>query len=168
MFRLAARAIFIVWVDIMFDEKYVENTTGSDVLQRKQLISGYARLDEASKIEVHRRQRELFRDWVAEGRIPPNRGGESNYSALIVAIRDFISFGPLSSDLMAQTAAPQRKQRKQRLRSSLEKRFMGELIRLREEQNMSWRQLSDYFRKEFRKTVSHTYLKRIYDEHIAG
>ncbi len=149
----------------MFDENYVGLLTGLDQNHRNLLCTAYARLDETSRVNLHRRQRELFRDWVAEGRIPPNRSGESNYSALLLAIRDILSTDAAGSGNADGTIAGKpRKQRKQRLRNSLEKKYMGELVRLREQENLSWRQLSDHFRKEFKKVVSHTYLKRIYDE----
>ncbi len=61
-----------------------------------------------------------------------------------------------------------RKPYKKRLRDALEKRYLTELIRLREQEGLSWRQLSEHFKREFKKTVSHTYLKRIYEEHQEG
>ena len=123
----------------IIDEKFISESTGLGPEQRKHLCVRYCSLDESARVEVHRRQRELFRDWVADGRMPPKRGGESNYSAMIVALHEM--FSSVSAAKSASGGARPRKQRKQRLRSSLEKRFMGELVRLREEQNMSWRQI---------------------------
>ena len=158
----------------MFDERTVDVLTGLDSNQRNALVGYYARLDEAARMDAHRRQRELFRDWLAQNRIPPNRGGESNYAALVSALMAIfveeqrINPASISSQNEKATESKPRKQHKQRLRSSLEKRFLGELIRLREEENLSWRQLSEHFKKQFKKTVSHTYLKRIYDERLLG
>ncbi len=151
----------------MFDEQYVEMITGLDAEQRKLLCARYSRLNEDLRVDLHRRQRELFRDWVAEGKMPPNRGGESNYGALLMALYQMHATSDHGATHTDGLEPKIRKQRKQRLRNSLEKKFMGELVRLREEQNLSWRQLSEHFRKEFKKTVSHTYLKRIYDEYLA-
>jgi hypothetical protein len=158
---------------MVLDEHYLERITGLDSDRRNTLAGYYGSLDELARVEAHRRQREIFREWLADNKMPPNRGGEANYAAFLSALLAMVSeeqrANPdfLSEKASVSSTMKQRKPRKQRLRNSLEKRFMSELIRLREEENLSWRQLSEYFKKEFRKTVSHTYLKRIYDEHLA-
>ena len=156
----------------MFDEQYVAMLTCLNPQQRKLLIDYYAGLDEQRRVEAHRRQREFFKDWLAQGKTATNRNGETNYAALLMSLRSILVDEqremPASATLAKQTVvAKVRKPRKQRLRSNLEKRYLNELIRLREEEGLSWRQLSEHFRKQFRKTVSHTYLKLIYEEHCA-
>lgn len=153
----------------MYDEAYLTALSGLAKPHRQLLATWYGRLDEEQRLEAHRRQREQFKDWLAQGRTAGNRNGESNYAALLVALRSLLEehqrqFG----DGVSETSVVKvRKPRKQQLRASLERRYLGELVRLREEEGLSWRQLSEYFRKQFRKTVSHTYLKQIYEEHVA-
>lgn len=158
----------------MYDQQYVEMLSCLTSEQRRLLVEYYARLDEAGRVEAHRRQREVFKDWLAQGRTAANRGGETNYAALLIALRSILvdeqrmgAAVGAAPEQSRQPAAKPRKPRKQQLRSSLERRYLGELVRLREEEQLSWRALSEYFRKQFRKTVSHTYLKRIYEEHCA-
>lgn len=157
----------------MYDHQYVEMLSCLTFEQRRLLVEYYARLDEGGRVEAHRRQREVFKDWLAQGRTAANRGGETNYAALLIALRSILvdeqrlGGAGAAPEQSRQPAVRQRKPRKQQLRSNLEKRYLGELVRLREEERLSWRALSEHFRKQFRKTVSHTYLKRIYEEHCA-
>lgn len=147
----------------MYDERSIAHLTGLNPLQRTLLCELYARLDEEMRIEVHRRQRELFKEWLALGRVVPKRGGEAGYAALLTVLKQL-----WTEQTAGNTEQPvSHKPYKQRLRASLEKKYLGELIRLREEEKLSWRQLSEHFKKQFKKTVSHTYLKRIYEEHLA-
>ena len=147
----------------MYDEHSIEILTGLTLSQRTLLGELYARLDEETRVEVHQRQRELFKEWLALGRVTPGRGGEASYASFLGVLKQLVRE-------QAGTGAYQLKPRKpykKRLRDALEKRYLTELIRLREQEGLSWRQLSDHFKREFKKTVSHTYLKRIYEEHQA-
>jgi len=147
----------------MTDHRSIEILTGLTAEQRVALGELYARLDEELRVEVHRRQRELFKEWLALGRVAPSRGGEAGYAAFLAVLKQiWIEQAP-------QVTQPVREHKpyKKRLRAALEKNYLDELVRLREEGKLSWRQLSDHFKKEFKKTVSHTYLKRIYEEHQA-
>ncbi len=147
----------------MYDERAIELLTGLNLKQRNLLGELYAGLDEEQRIEVHRRQRELFKEWLSLGRVVPSRGGESGYAAFLTTLK--LLWIEQAGSL--EQPIKERKQHKQRLRAALEKKYLGELVRLREEEKLSWRQLSEHFKKQFRKTVSHTYLKRIYEEHLA-
>ena len=147
----------------MYDERSIELLTGLNAEQRAALGELYARLDEELRVEVHRRQRELFKEWLALGRVAPSRGGEVGYAAFLAVLKQiWIEQAP-------EITPPVREHKpyKKRLRAALEKNYLDELVRLREEEKLSWRQLSDYFKQQFKKTVSHTYLKRIYEEHQA-
>jgi len=132
-------------------------------MQRDLLGELYAGLDEELRVEVHHRQRELFKEWLSLGRFVSSQAAEASYAAFIEVLKKLWIEQAGSTK---QQVKP-RKQHKQRLRSALEKKYLGELVKLREEEKLSWRQLSDHFKKQFRKTVSHTYLKRIYEEHLA-
>jgi hypothetical protein len=146
----------------MYNEKTLALLTGLNQVQRTLLCELYARLDEEMRIEVHRRQRELFKEWLALGRVVPHRGGEAGYAAFLTVLKQL--WAEQAAGITEQPCL--HKPYKQRLRASLEKKYLGELVRLREEEKLSWRQLSEHFRKQFKKTVSHTYLKRIYDEQL--
>lgn len=146
----------------MYDERSIAVLSGLNFQQRDLLGQLYSRLDEEGRVELHRRQRELLKDWFARGRVAPRRGAEAGYASLLVALQHL-----LAEQISLEDMGAPRKQYKQRLRSSLEKKYLAELIRLREEERLSWRQLADHFKKAFKKTVSHTYLKRIYDEYQA-
>jgi hypothetical protein len=146
----------------MYDERTIELLTGLNQIQRNLLGELYAGLDEEMRVEVHRRQRDLFKEWLSLGRFSPNRVAEASYAAFLDVLKLLWieQVGNLEHPLKP------RKQHKQRLRAALEKKYLGELVRLREEEKLSWRQLSDHFKKQFKKTVSHTYLKRIYEEYL--
>ncbi|SKA22742.1 hypothetical protein SAMN02745119_03228 [Trichlorobacter thiogenes] len=147
----------------MYDERSIELLTGLTAEQRAALGELYARLDEELRVEVHRRQRELFKEWLALGRVAPSRGGEAGYAAFLAVLKQiWIEQAPQVSPQIRE-----HKPYKKRLRSALEKNYLDELVRLREKEKLSWRQLSDHFKQEFKKTVSHTYLKRIYEERLA-
>lgn len=146
-----------------YNERTVELLSGLDAEQRTALGELYARLDEGARVEVHRRQRELFKQWVAQGIGAAGRTGETGYAAFLMVLKQL--WLEQSPQVLPQIR--EHKPYKKRLRNSLEKNYLTELIRLREEEGLSWRQLSEYFKKEFKKSVSHTYLKRIYEEHLA-
>lgn len=150
----------------MYDERAIEQLTGLNPVQRRLLGELYAGLDEELRIEVHHRQRELFKEWLSLGRFVSSQAAEASYAAFLEVLK--LLWIEQQTGVSAIDQVKPRKQYKHRLRASLEKRYLGELIRLREEEKLSWRQLSDYFKREFKKTVSHTYLKRIYEEHLAG
>jgi gamma-glutamyl:cysteine ligase YbdK (ATP-grasp superfamily) len=148
----------------MYDERTIELLTGLNLLQRNLLGELYAGLDEEMRVEIHRRQRDLFKEWLSVGRFASSRAAEAGYAAFL----DVLKLLWIEQAGNAGQQLKPRKQHKQRLRASLEKKYLSELVRLREEEKLSWRQLSEHFKKQFRKTVSHTYLKRIYEEHLAG
>jgi len=147
-----------------YDEQTVERLTGLTAEQRGALGELYARFEEGLRVEVHRRQRDLYKEWVAQGIGALGRTGETGYAAFLMVLKQL--WLEQSPQVLPQIR--EHKPYKQRLRNSLEKNYLAELIRLREEEGLSWRQLSDHFKKEFKKTVSHTYLKRIYEEHVAS
>lgn len=148
----------------MYDEQVIATLSGLSQEQRMALAELYARLDENLKIEVHQRQRELYKDWVALGRVSPGRSGDiAGYIAFLAVLKQlWMEQAPAVASLVRE-----HKPYKKRLRAALEKNYLSELIRLRDEEQLSWRQLSDYFKKQFKKTVSHTYLKQIYEEYKA-
>lgn len=146
----------------MYDDRSIALMTGLNAEQRAALTELYARLDEELRVEVHRRQRELFKEWLGLGRVSSGRGGEAGYAAFLAVLKQlWIEQAP---EVMPQVRY--HKPYKKRLRAALEKNYLSELVRLREEEKLSWRQLSDYFKKQFKKSVSHTYLKRIYEEYV--
>jgi hypothetical protein len=144
----------------MYDERRIEQLTGLTLQQRNLLSELYGRFDEELRIEVHRRQRELFKEWLSLGRVPGGRAGEAGYTVFINVMKQLWIEHFSEIELSVREHKPYKKQ----LRNIVEKKYLDELIRLRDEEKLSWRQLSDYFKKHFKKTVSHTYLKRIYEE----
>lgn len=148
----------------VYDERALEQLTGLNPVQRKLLGELYAGLDEELRIEVHHRQRELFKEWLSLGRFVSSQAAEASYAAFLDVLK--LLWIEQAKGGAAEELRPH-KQYKNRLRSALEKKYLGELVRLREEEKLSWRQLSAHFKKQFKKTVSHTYLKRIYEEHLA-
>lgn len=156
----------------MLDERYLTTVSGLTARQRFELARYYAQLDEERRVYVHWQQRTVFKHLLADGRANAGKGGEANYVALLLALKSLWEDeqrGAVTGDgALAERPVRQRKPRKKQLRDSLEKRFMDSLIQLREHEQLSWRQLAMHFKKQFRKQVSHTYLKKIYDEHRAA
>jgi len=152
----------------MLDERFLSTVSGLSGQQRRELVRYYAQLDEERRVYVHWQQRTVFKHLLADGRAIPGKGGEANYVALLLALKSLWEDeqrGAVTGDgPMAERPVRQRKPRKQQLRDALEKRFMDALIQLREQEQLSWRQIAVQFKKQFRKQVSHTYLKKIYDE----
>jgi len=151
----------------MLDERYLTTVSGLSDQQRRELVRYYAQLDEERLVYAHWQQRTAFKHLLADGRATPGKGGEANYVALLLALKtlwDDQQRGTLGDNGGVERQPRQRKPRKQQLRDALEKRFMDALIQLREQEQLSWRQIAVQFKKQFRKQVSHTYLKKIYDE----
>jgi len=151
----------------MLDERFLTTVSGLSGQQRRELVRYYAQLDEEQRVYVHWQQRTGFKHLLADGRAIPGKGGEANYVALLLALKSLWEDEQRgvrgnAGDLEQQPRP--RKPRKQQLRDALEKRFMDALIKLREQEQLSWRQIAVQFKKQFRKQVSHTYLKKIYDE----
>lgn len=151
----------------MLDERYLTTVSGLSDQKRRELVRYYAQLDEERRVYAHWQQRTAFKHLLADGRATPGKGGEANYVALLLAIKtlwDDEQRGAIGNNSALDRQPRPRKPRKQQLRDALEKRFMDALIQLREQEQLSWRQIAVQFKKQFRKQVSHTYLKKIYDE----
>ncbi len=155
----------------MFDERYLTTVSGLSAGQRLALSRYYAQLDEERRVYVHWQQRTVFKHLLTEGQALAGRGGEANYVALLLALKSLWEEETRGAVVTAAGHPPEaraarpRKARKQQLRDALERRFMDQLVNLREQERLSWRDISAYFKKQFRKQVSHTYLKKIYDEY---
>jgi hypothetical protein len=151
----------------MLDERYLTTVSGLSGQQRRELTWYYAQLDETRRVYVHWQQRTVFKHLLADGRANAGKGGEANYVALLLALKSLWEDeqrGAIAGTNATERQPRQRRPRKQQLRDSLEKRFMAQLVALREQQQLSWREIAAQFKKQFRKQVSHTYLKKIYDE----
>ena len=155
----------------MLDEAYLANVSGLSTHQRLELVRYYGQLDEERRVYVHWQQRAVFKQLLTDGKAHAGKGGEANYAALLVSLKmlwEDEQRGVVSGGTAGRHPTRQRKPRKQQLRDSLEKRFMDQLIQLRDQEQLSWRQIAVHFKKQFRKQVSHTYLKKIYDERDEG
>jgi hypothetical protein len=151
----------------MLDERFLTTVSGLSGQQRRELVRYYAQLDEERRVYVHWQQRTVFKHLLADGRANAGKGGEANYVALLLALKSLWEDeqrGAIAGTNATERQSRQRRPRKQHLRDSLEKRFMDALIQLREQEQLSWREIAVQFKKQFRKQVSHTYLKKIYDE----
>lgn len=149
----------------MLDERYLATVSGLSSRQRLELARYYAQLDEERRVYVHWQQRAAFKQLLTDGNAHAGKGGEANYVALLLSLKSLWEDERRGViDGGAPNDRPVR-QRKQPLRDSLEKRFMEQLVQLREQEQLSWRQMALHFKKQFRKQVSHTYLKKIYDEY---
>lgn len=152
----------------MLDERYLATVSGLSSRERRDMARYYGQLDEERRVYVHWQQRSIFKQLLANGNAHSGRGGEANYVALLLALRSLWEDeqrGVIGGSGSADARPRPRKPRKQQLRDTLEKRFMDQLVHLREQEQLSWRQMAAYFKKQFRKQVSHTYLKKIYDEY---
>lgn len=152
----------------MLDERYLATVSGLSSWQRLELARYYAQLDEERRVYVHWQQRTVFKQLLTDGNAHAGKGGEANYVALLLSLKSLWEDerrGVIGGGAPDDRPVRQRKQRKQQLRDSLEKRFMDQLVQLREQEQLSWRQMALHFKKQFRKQVSHTYLKKIYDEY---
>lgn len=152
----------------MFDERYLTTLSGLSGRQRLELSRYYAQLDEERRVYVHWQQRTVFKHLLADGSAHAGKGGEANYVALLLSLKSLWEgeqLGLVQGAAAEERPPRQRKPRKQQLRDSLERRFMEQLVYLREQEQLSWRQMAIHFKKQFRKQVSHTYLKKIYDDY---
>ena len=153
----------------MFDENYIEVLTGLKTRTRLGLASYYAKLNESGKIDAHRRQVEVFRVWRTQGKTERMKDGENNYAALLVALKAMqkIEKTPVTSnehlEFRIARLKKDRKPKSTKMKDVIEKRYLTEITRLREEE-LSWRQISAYLKKYFKKEVSHTYLKKVFEE----
>ncbi len=148
----------------MLHESYLAALSGLGASQRRELARYYAVLDEEQRVYAHWQQRAVFKELLTSGKAPAGRGGEANYAALLLALQGIRDEEQRRCAGEAEPATAVRKPRKQPLRAALERRFMDRLIQLREQDQLSWRQIATYFKKQYRKQVSHTYLKKIYDQ----
>ena len=153
----------------MFDENYIEVLTGLKTRTRLGLASYYAKLNESGKVDAHRRQVEVFRVWRTQGKTERTKDGENNYAALLVALKAMqkIEKTPVTSnanfEFKIERLKKDRRPKPQKMKDIIEKRYFTEITRLREQQ-LSWRQISAYLKKYFKKEVSHTYLKKVFEE----
>ena len=155
----------------MFDEHYIENLTGLKARTRLELAGYYAKLSESDKVEAHRRQVEVFRVWRSQNKTERTKDAENNYAALLAALRTMrkIEKSPIVNndeqlDVRIQRLKKNKKPKSTKLKSIIEKRYLTEILRLREKQ-LSWRQISAYLKKYFQIKVSHAYLSKIVEEH---
>lgn len=127
----------------MFDEQTLELMTGLSRLQRAALGELYARLDRSDKIEVHQRRRELYKERVAlEIVSSPGRCDDlDGYAAFLLVLKQlWIDQAPAVAIWCGSINA----HRGYGLRL---KKSMLELVRLRDEEQLSWRQLSEHWQR---------------------
>lgn len=153
----------------MFDENYIEVLTGLKTRTRLGLAGYYANLNESGKIDAHRRQVEVFRVWRTQGKTERTKDGENNYAALLVALKAMqkIEKTPVTSnenfEFRIDRLKKDRKPKPQKMKDVIKRRYLTEITRLRDE-GLSWRQISSYLEKYFKKKISHTYLKSVVEE----
>lgn len=155
----------------MFDENYIEDLTGLKTRARLELAGYYAKLNETGKVEAHRRQVEVFRVWRSQNKTERTKDGENNYAALLAALRTMrkIEKSPTAKNdeqikARIQQLVKKKKPKSANIKNIIEKRYLTEVLRLREEK-LSWRQISAYLEKYFHIKVSHAYISKIVEEH---
>jgi type II secretory pathway component PulF len=133
-------------------------------------------MNDTERYDVHKLHLDLLRlksDGLADCKDAVLRG----YAALVLALRKRKHALTQGERKEQMTEAQQEQLRKMRLDAVAKKRTKGEgkirkLIRLRWyhdienllEEGLSWRQISDYIAKHHKRRVSHTYLKKVFEE----
>jgi hypothetical protein len=154
----------------------IDDLTRTKIDERDQLLRGYAKLNDAERYDVHKLQLDLLRQ-KSDGLAECNDAVQRSYAALVLALRKrkhALTQGERKEKMSDEQAE---QLRKMRLDSVARKGTKGEgkirkLIRLRWyhdienllEDGKSWRQISDYIAKNHKRRVSHTYLKKVFEE----
>ena len=155
----------------------IDDLTQTKIDERDQLLRWYSRtLNETERYDVHKLQLDLLRQ-KSDGLAECKDAVQRSYAALVLALRKrkhALTQGERKEKMSDEQAE---QLRKMRLDAVVKKRTKGEgkvrkLIRLRwyhdiadlRVQGMSWRQISDYIAKNHKRRVSHTHLKKVFEE----
>ncbi len=157
-----------------YDLEYLTQLCRLTELQRATLARYYQQLPELARIEAHALQTDLIRQHRQERR--SDRSAEFTYGMLLLALKKMRDTeqglqkkGKLTlenakqiTELRIARSKAHKQQQANPLRQRIEVQH-GELIkRLREKEQMSWREIADYLQRYHRLQASHTYLRRCF------
>lgn len=144
--------------------------------ERDQLLRGYAKMNEAERYDAHKLQLDLLRR-KSDGLADCKDAVQRSYAALVLALRKrkhALTQGERKEKMSVEQAE---QLRKMRLDAVARKGTKGEgkvakLIRLRWYhdienllgEGLSWRQISDYIARHHKRRISHTYIKKVFEE----
>lgn len=155
---------------------YIRQLTGLTDLQRRAMARHYGRLPEELRLEAHRLQTEIMR----QRRLQCRREQQHIFACamLLVAVSRLHSLesgrhgkgaisleeaGRISAIRIARANATEQRKASP-VKYLIEVRLFEEIRRLREVENMSWRQVAAYVGRYHKRRISHTYLQRVWED----
>ncbi len=160
-----------------YDSTYVQELTKIPSARRGDLVRYYGRLPEQMCIEVHRMQTELIRSHRNSGAYHKDALSEFTYAMFIIALENLkktetalqrkkrinLSDTKKLSELRVLRVKGKEKTKRAKNREKLENLYYV-IKQLRNDENLSWRQLSVYLKKYHRLDVSFSYLRQCFLE----
>ena len=164
-----------------YDSTYVQELTKIPAARRVDLIRYYGRLPEQMCIEVHRKQTELVRVHRNTGMYRKDFLSEFMYSMLILALHQLkqtetvlqrkkrinLSDTKKLSELRVSRVKGVKKTKRAKDKAKIENLYYV-IKQLRDNENLSWRQVSVFLKKYHRLDVSYSYLRQCYLELCDG
>lgn len=157
-----------------YDVRRIEQATGLLLQRRRKLIRYFSALSEPVRIGVHQLQTDLIRQ--LRGKVDLQLE-EVIYASLLLALDKMYSVETVSSnrnaspDQAAKTnqiraeriKADRRSQKRSPLKDTIHLRFYHLIKRLRDEEGLSWREITRYIKRYHGKEISHNYLRIVYE-----
>ncbi len=158
-----------------YDLAEVERLSGLREPERRRLAGYYSALSEQARLEAHK----LSGDLAGQHRDSYDKAHRSEfyYAMQLLALQKMNWLETAQGqrqDLSPEEARQitvhrvarikDRKQKSSPKRRLIEIRFFEEIKQLREIHKLSWREISEYVRKNHRQRFSHGYLQQVYQE----
>jgi hypothetical protein len=160
----------------MLDETYLERLTGFNARQRDQLVGYYRKINETSRIEVHRRQSAVYTEWRNNERqsgYSNDKKAETSYGAFLVVLfamqkEDRKIIKPAKDADRQENIRIKRmkegpKKRDAKVKDYIDKKLFTEIERKRNE-GMSWRAIARLSETMWEFPVCSIYLHECYDK----
>jgi hypothetical protein len=163
-----------------YDLAFVFEKAGLHPSQEPGLMKRYSGLSTESRVRFMDLAYKVFKEWPNREAIPKDKLPELQYASLLKLLRDEerkesdlhrksgfnISDKKegtfLKKEVFESLKTPRKESAKRRL---IRVRAMPAIIEMRNTSPpTSWRHISEYIKRVYRKKISHSYIKRIFDE----
>ena len=137
--------------------------------RQAELLGWYAKQPLEIRLRVHSEKIQFFRAWKGRSKDDPNPTlpvEQSDYAALLAGISRVMKSledckSPKAFASRVDQAKARRKARQSPVAEMLEKQFLPLIHQLKRE-GLSWRQIAGYIKQHHHKSITHTYISKIY------
>jgi hypothetical protein len=152
----------------MSDMEYVSRITKTGKQQRERLVELYSKVDEETRVALIAEQVKISRR-LRQEHYQPEKNAEFIYACVILSVKDSLSPSAISrkrsnvnlellDTVRAKSALKKTEGKKRRL---IRLRYFSLVQRLKEEEHLSWAEISSYLAKNHRFRITAGYLQQV-------